>query len=66
MVKEYNNLADKSNKLVEDKEALEHKNRDKAYEVINQQKPNRYSDCLICEIRYNDTIKFELGADCNE
>ena len=41
MVKEYNNLADKYNKLVEDKEALERKNRDKAYEVINQQERNR-------------------------
>lgn len=41
MVKEYNNLADKYNKLVEDKKALERKNRDKAYEVINQQERNR-------------------------
>jgi hypothetical protein len=41
MVKEYNNLADKYNKLIEDKEALERKNRDKAYEVINQQERNR-------------------------
>lgn len=36
IVKEYNDLADKYNKLVEDKEALEQKNRNKAYEVINQ------------------------------
>ena len=41
MVKEYNNLADKYNKLIEDKEALERKNRDKAYEVIKQQERNR-------------------------
>ena len=41
MVKEYNNLADKYNKLVEDKEALERKNRDRAYEVINQQERSR-------------------------
>ena len=41
MVKEYNNLADKYNKLIEDKEALERKNRDKAYEVIKQQEHNR-------------------------
>lgn len=41
MVKEYNNLADKYNKLVEDKEALERRNRDKAYEVIKQQERNR-------------------------
>ena len=41
MVKEYNNLADKYNKLLEDKEALERKNRDKAYEVIKQQERNR-------------------------
>lgn len=34
-------MADKYNKLIEDKEALEHKNREKAYEVINQQERNR-------------------------
>ena len=33
--------ADKYNKLIEDKEALERKNRDKAYEVIKQQERNR-------------------------
>lgn len=32
---------DKYNKLIEDKEALERKNRDKAYEVIKQQERNR-------------------------
>lgn len=41
MVKEYNDLAGKYNKLIEDKEALERKNRNKAYEVINQQERNR-------------------------
>ena len=48
------------NKLIEDKEALERKNRNKAYEVINQQKRNQKSDGIICGIRYNDIIKFEF------
>ena len=41
MAKEYNDLVDKYNKLVTDKEALEQKNRQKAYEVLNQQERTR-------------------------
>ena len=41
MAKEYNDLVDKYNKLVADKEALDQKNRQKAYEVINQQERTR-------------------------
>lgn len=41
MAKEYNDLVDKYNKLVADKEALEQKNRQKAYEVLNQQERTR-------------------------
>ena len=41
MAKEYNDLVDKYNKLVADKEVLMQKNRQKAYEVINQQERTR-------------------------
>jgi len=41
MAKEYNDLVDRYNKLVADKEALEQKNRQKAYEVLNQQERTR-------------------------
>ena len=37
MVKEYNELADRYNKLIDDKVELERKNREKAYEVMYQQ-----------------------------
>ena len=36
MVKEYNELADRYNKLIYDKAELERKNREKAYEVMYQ------------------------------
>ena len=35
--KEYNELADRYNKLIDDKVELERKNREKAYEVMHQQ-----------------------------
>lgn len=41
MVEEYNALVDKYNKLVADEEALKRKNRQKAYEIINQQERTR-------------------------
>ena len=41
MAKEYNELADRYNKLIDDKAELERKNREKAYEVINQQERSR-------------------------
>ncbi len=37
LAKEYNDLADKYNKVIDDKQALENKNREKAFELINQQ-----------------------------
>ena len=37
MVKEYNELVEQYNKLLDEKAELECKNRQKAYEVINQQ-----------------------------
>lgn len=37
IVKEYNDLADRYNKLIADKEELEHRNRAKAVEIISQQ-----------------------------
>ena len=37
LAKEYNELADWYNKLIADKAELERKNREKAFEVINQQ-----------------------------
>ena len=39
--KEYNELADRYNKLIDDKAELERKNREKAYEVICQQEHSR-------------------------
>ncbi len=41
MVKEYNELADRYNKLIDDKAELERKNREKAYEVMYQQEHSR-------------------------
>ncbi len=41
MVKEYHELADRYNKLIDDKTELERKNREKAYEVTYQQEYNR-------------------------
>lgn len=41
MVKEYNNLADSYNRLVNEKQELEAYNRAKAYEVLNQQERSR-------------------------
>ena len=41
MVKEYNELAEQYNKLLDEKSELERKNRQKAYEVINQQERSR-------------------------
>ena len=37
MVKEYNTLAEQYNKLLDEKAELERKNRQKAYDVLNQQ-----------------------------
>lgn len=37
MVKEYNDLTGKYNKLIEDTEKLNQENREKAYEIMNQQ-----------------------------
>lgn len=37
MVKEYNDLTEKYNKLIEDTEKLNQENREKAYEIMNQQ-----------------------------
>ena len=39
--KEYNELADRYNKLIDDKAELERKNREKAYEVMCQQERSR-------------------------
>ena len=39
--KEYNELVDRYNKLIDDKAELERKNREKAYEVICQQEHSR-------------------------
>ena len=39
--KEYNELADRYNKLIDDKAELERKNREKAYEVMCQQEHSR-------------------------
>ena len=41
MVKEYNELADRYNKLIDGKAELERKNREKAYEVMYQQEHYR-------------------------
>ena len=41
MVKEYNELAEQYNKLIDEKAELERKNRQKTYEVINQQQRSR-------------------------
>ena len=41
MVKEYNELADRYNKLIDDKAKLEPKNGEKAYEVMYQQEHSR-------------------------
>lgn len=41
MAKEYNDLADRYNKLIADKEELEHRNRAKAVEIISQQEYER-------------------------
>ena len=41
MFKEYNELAKQYNKLLDEKAELEHKNSQKAYEVINQQERSR-------------------------
>ena len=41
MVKEYNELAGRYNKLIDDKAELERKNREKAYEVMDQQERSR-------------------------
>lgn len=40
-VKEYNELADWYNKLIDDKAELERKNRERDYEVIYQQEHSR-------------------------
>ena len=39
--KEYNELADRYNKLIDDKAELERKNREKAYDVMYQQERSR-------------------------
>ena len=39
--REYNELADRYNKLIDDKAELERKNREKAYEVMYQQERDR-------------------------
>ena len=41
ILKEYNELADRYNKLIDDKAELERKNREKAYEVMYQQEHSR-------------------------
>lgn len=41
MVKEYNELADRYNKIIDDKAELEQGNREKAYEVMYQQERSR-------------------------
>ncbi len=41
MVKEYNELADRYNKLIDDKVELERKNREKTYEVMYRHERNR-------------------------
>ena len=41
MVKEYNELAEQYNKLLDEKAELERKNRQKAYEMIKQQERSR-------------------------
>ena len=41
MVKEYNKLADRYNKLIDDKAELERKNKEKDYEVMYQQERGR-------------------------
>ena len=41
MVKEYNTHAEQYNKLLDEKAELERKNREKAYDVINQQRQSR-------------------------
>ena len=41
ILKEYNELADRYNKLIDDKAELERKNREKAYEVMYQHEHSR-------------------------
>ncbi len=41
MVKEYNEWADRYNKLIDDKVELERKNKEKAYEVMYEQEQSR-------------------------